>query len=190
MPDAPPPEPPEFLLRRLPDREGRPSAEPAAGGGLRPSSDRMTIREKDGERYLSCCSLAVISPLDLLEVEATRRSRGGEPVTAEDLLDRGWRVCLFAASDLLAIPDPDGGPLRLAYEHDDDLPGHYGVHGADGRPFPNRRAKKLAKTAFVLTAEQTRTIPAGPVTPAEVAAWREAARAKPLTGNPAPPAGP
>ena len=136
----------------------------------------MTVRE--GEEYLSCFALDAVAPLDLLRAEAARRSEGGDAVSPDDLLTDGWRVCVFAVADMRAVADPaGGGMLTLRLEELKEigaLPGHWGVYGADGGPFPNRVKRKLAKLAFVLSVPQTHAVTAGRRTAEEVAAIRRA----------------
>ena len=152
MPDAPPLEPDEVLLHRLPPRKkGRRTefGQPVKARELRPRPDK----ERPGERQhgLSCSRLRLTSPGDLLRAVA-------------DFPDGdSWTVCAFRLRDVRGVPDPDGGSLRVEVQPTDDDPGHVVIVGSDGRPCPDKQQARddLAAVARVLSDDELRTLRVG-----------------------------
>ena len=151
MPDPPPLEPGEVLLRRLlRGKGGRVGlGKPVKGREMRPRR-----KPENWERGLSCSRLRFTSPADLLEavppsVDASRCT-----------------VCAFRSDRVLAVPDRDGPPgtfLRIEADPTEDDFGHVVIVGGDGRPCPDSQETRdeLAALARVLSEGEVATLRAG-----------------------------
>ena len=158
MPDPPPLEPGEVLLRRLLPR-GKRRAEygkPVKGREMRPRR-----KPENWERGLSCSRLRLTSPADLIarlppSIDASRCA-----------------VCALRSERVLAVADrsgPSGSFLRIEVDPTDDDPGHVVIVVGDGRPCPDSQETRdeLAALARVLSEEEVAGLRAGGPPPGDL----------------------
>jgi hypothetical protein len=152
----------EILLRRVPpDRPGFQTTSTTSDGSKRPSSGTMKPRRNDVtqevEVALSCSRLKLTSPAQLLQ----------QLLQLPDPIDpAGWSVCWFRVADVLRIADGANGFLEVHAEPRTEPPadaGHCGIYGHGQQPCPSTdsAARKLAKIARILSAEQVASLQAG-----------------------------
>ena len=163
MQHVPPLEPDELLLRRiLPRKSWKKRERVDPSGPVRVQEMRPRLRgggSTEREHGLSCSRLRLTSPLKLLrDVKHLPRS------------DLFW-VCAFRLRDVLLIPDPEGGTLRVQVEQTFQDSGHVVIVGSNGRPCPDTdiTRNRLADVARLLTEEEVRTLDAGDPPPPDLA---------------------
>ncbi len=133
----------EVILRRIPpSTRDLASTTARPDGRLRATSVRLSRR--DDEAGLSCSRLVLTSPTDLLN-----------QLHEQEIDPAGWLVCRIFVKD---VRDLGLDVMPKPMEND---PGHCEIYAADFKPFPNKKAAKLAKKTRILMDEEVNRLKAG-----------------------------